>query len=50
MQKDAPISRLGSVALALAVTSSLLYFLFSDGFLYLLQALVSAGRNLIVVG
>ena len=49
IQNDVRDSRFGATALVLAILSSLLYFLFSDGFRFLLQALVSVGRNLTVV-
>lgn len=45
---DSLAARIGALALALGVLSSLLYYLDSAGFRFLIKAVVSGGRNLMV--
>lgn len=40
--------RIGRVAFALAALSSLLYYGMSDGFRFLIRAILSGGRNVMV--
>jgi hypothetical protein len=41
-------ARVGGIALALAVVSTLLYYAASDGVRFLVKAILSGGRNLMV--
>lgn len=41
-------ARIGALALALGVLSSLMYYLNSAGFRFLIKAVLSGGRNLMV--
>lgn len=45
---DRAAARIGATALALGVLSSLLYYLHSEGFRFLIRAVMSGGRNLMV--